>query len=521
MFLTILLAPLFAAIVYLIPPKYESTAKLLVRLGRGAVSIDPTANLSQTVSLQESRLAQVNSVKELLASRELAERVVDQVGAERILASYSPFEKALENVSEKARNSRLGKYIPVEPVVAQGDYSATEIEKHVQLEKACMKLMESMYVGSPKDAYTISVEVKSGDPFLSRDLVAAFVDQYKKFHVESYQSTGSLGFFEEQAEKAQRHAADSQAALRDAKTERGIVELSNAKLALSTSISNIKQQIISTDGEVAAAKSELESLQSQIAVMPANLQTEVTLGIQKVTGNAMRQILYDLEVAYEQFAVKFTEDNPKLVALREQLEAAREIAKSEEGEQRQAKETINPIRQQLELASKTTIAKLAGSESKREILTTQLEELTNNLATLNQDEVELNQLTWEATLAETDYLQTAAARSRARQINALDEQNLSEISIVQPATLTLKKVSPQRLVLLVLSTALAMALAGGQALLRGLFNSPAPSPNESAEAVNVPASRDRGWKDELPRESLSPTLRPNPIEQSELVSATH
>ena len=179
--------------------------------------------------------------------------------------------------------------------------------------------------------------------------------------------------------------------------------------------------------------------------------------------------------------------------------AAKVIAKTEDNDKPQTRESVNPIRQQLVLSLKATTAKLAGTKNKRESLIGQINVLVKEMATLNQDEVELNQLTWESSLAESEYLRSAASRATARQINDLDKKFLSEISIVQPATLSLKKSSPKRMILLVLAAALALAIGVGQAVLRGLLlkqtsgDSRVPFMNESGSSIS---RREIGWEDD-------------------------
>lgn len=492
--LTVLFFPVFAAVVFLIPAKYDSSARLLVRLGRGAVSIDPTANLSQTISLQENRLAQVNSVKELLSSQELAKRVVKDIGAKRILEPHGPLETSLKAV--------LDSLIPTQLASAAGNLSAEQVEQQLTLEAACQKFADSVSIFAPKEAYTISLDIRTGDPFLSHDLMQTLITHYQRYHVEAHQSTGSLAFFEAQAAEAHRRAQDAQLALRDAKTGRGIVELSAAKLALGTSISTLKQNVLATENELASAEAELANLQSQIVELPSQIESEVTRGIPKVAGSGMRQRLYDLEVAYQEAASKFTGEHPKMVSLRDQLESASVIAQTEQGDQPQTRESVNPVRQQLELAFKSATAKRIGTRTKSESLQAQLATLTSELEQLNQTEVELNQLTWEATLAESEYMRSAAARSTARQIEELDNQHLSEISIVQPATLALKKASPKRLVLLVLAAALALAIGLGQAMLRDVLSAPdqrgLTRTHSSMVATDSISPREQEWEQSVP-----------------------
>lgn len=479
----LLLAPLMALSVFLIPAKFDSEAQLLVRLGRGAVSIDPTANLSQTVSLQESRLAQVNSVKELLASREMRERVVKEIGSARILKPHGVVETSLSN---------LIALIPSTSHESLGELSSEGVESQIELEEAVKALDSALYISAPKDAYTIKLRIRTGDPFLSRDLMKSYVDHYQKFHVESHMASGSLAFFEEQATEALERATNTQAQLRDAKTSRNIVELATAKSTLGSLIATNKQDLLTTESELAFANAELAKLNEQIAVLPEQIETQTTRGIPRVSGSGMRQRLYDLEVAYQELAVKFTSEHPKMVALREQLKAASEIAQTEAGDQPQTLESINPVRQQLELAYKTTTARLAGTETKRKNLQSQLDKLNQELAKLNQDEVEINELAWAASLSESEYFRSATARATARQINDLDKQFLSEISVVQPATLSIKKSTPKRLILLALATAFACAFGIGQALVRATIASHTKLQDARGNRTLVPI-REENW----------------------------
>jgi uncharacterized protein involved in exopolysaccharide biosynthesis len=65
---------------YSAPEIYRAEAKLLVRIGRENVSLDPTATTGQTISIGQSRESEINSELEILKSRELAEKVVDTIG---------------------------------------------------------------------------------------------------------------------------------------------------------------------------------------------------------------------------------------------------------------------------------------------------------------------------------------------------------------------------------------------------------------------------------------------------------
>ena len=82
-FLGVLL--LTAAFLSLRSRDYHSNAKLLVRVGRESVTLDPTAVATgQVMGMTQSQKRQIQSVLDLLNSRVLLESVVDEMGVEAI-----------------------------------------------------------------------------------------------------------------------------------------------------------------------------------------------------------------------------------------------------------------------------------------------------------------------------------------------------------------------------------------------------------------------------------------------------
>src|SRR3954462_5618935 len=80
---------LAVAIICCWPRKYKSESKLLVRLGRETVMLDPTATTRQIMPVSVSRETEVNSVLEMLRSRIMIEKLVDELGPDAILRPTS------------------------------------------------------------------------------------------------------------------------------------------------------------------------------------------------------------------------------------------------------------------------------------------------------------------------------------------------------------------------------------------------------------------------------------------------
>ena len=109
--------------------------------------------------------------------------------------------------------------------------------------------------------------------------------------------------------------------------------------------------------------------------------------------------------------------------------------------------------QQIETAS-AMITTLAKIEAQRESL--------NLLSVLNQQELEVKKLQRRVQVVETNYLTYATSLEETRVDQALQEAEISNISVVQPANLVQKPISPRKGLTLALT--LVVATVGGLAL---------------------------------------------------------
>ncbi|MEO1524264.1 MAG: exopolysaccharide biosynthesis protein, partial [Planctomycetota bacterium] len=170
-----------------LPSRYASDGLVYVQLGRDALSVDPTAKNSgvQGISLQETRSAEVVSIGQMMGSREIAERVVDKVGAVEINRPRGWLDRGKAQVqSWLPEKSKF-------PVQLTGEEYAAQIER----EEAIKKVREWLNVDIPEEGYTLSIQTDGPEPFLCQAITQAVMDEYQSYHVEAHGSQGSLRFF--------------------------------------------------------------------------------------------------------------------------------------------------------------------------------------------------------------------------------------------------------------------------------------------------------------------------------------
>ncbi|MEZ6091532.1 MAG: hypothetical protein R3C05_26660 [Pirellulaceae bacterium] len=83
-------------VLLLSPRVYESEAKLMLKVGRESVGLDPTATMGQTLMLQKTQEEEITSALEILGSRQVHETVVERLGTDPILSGYVPGDGTTE-----------------------------------------------------------------------------------------------------------------------------------------------------------------------------------------------------------------------------------------------------------------------------------------------------------------------------------------------------------------------------------------------------------------------------------------
>lgn len=470
------------AILLVCPNRYASDGLFYARLGRGSVAVDPTLDASRTVSLQDSRSSEVNSISEMLNSREFADRVVKKVGVREINHPRTWIDRASKRLGAVAASVRPS------PTISESVMDRTEYDIQMAHEEAVDKVMKAVTIAVPKNSYTIAVAAQTADPLLAQKIVQAIMDEYGSYHVEAHKSTGSLNFFAQQTEASHRVAIEARRQLQQARTETGWISTVAAEESLRERALNLQLSLDDAKSKFADAKSQAESLAGRIEAIDEWIPMETT----KLANNAvdgMREQLYEVTLSDGEKLSKVTPSHPRYKILRDKLTQGEEIVNSENENREQVVEALNPLRLTLETAFQTAVTTAEGHRSSIESLESSLAETRDDLNRLNKDAVRLAELTWASEIAEKNYLDHSQSLESSRMIQDLDDQNMSDVSVIQNASLNLKKVGPPRLLFTMVGALLGLCLGVVQAIARdpSLVPTITPAPLE----MPAPATRVR------------------------------
>lgn len=466
------------------PNAYRSEGLFYVRLGRGAVSVDPTSQASDSISIQDSRTSEVISISEMLSSREIADRVVEQVGADRIN-------------QPRTWIARLGKKLEgLKGSPSADDESLADGKSRAELialEEAAVKVQKSVGFSIAKNAYTVAVSATTTDPFLARDIVQSYLDQYGSFHLEAHQISGSYDFFDQLAEQNRAAAAAAKQRLQQRRSELGWMSPERAEEALQSRIIELDIALDKANSDLADSNDLVAALEKQLSLIKPWVPIQ-TSRVANLAADEMKRALYESRIAESETLSKFKPSHPRYKRLTEKYAAGENAILDESDTEEETTEAVNPVHQQLVAELELTRAKAKGLAARRDSLIDSLQQAETKLARLNHDSIELADLAMAAEIAERNYIEQSESLEQARVHQELDRQKLSDISVIQDASLNLKKAGPKRAILAVVGLMASLCMGLAQALVR-------PLPPAVAERVENRITNARSLADRAATES--------------------
>jgi len=442
-------------VVWFYPKTYTSEGRLFVRLGRESVSLDPTATTAgEIVSLNESRESEINSAVEILRSRLLIERVVDEIGIDNLLGrAQSTSESAISPQDRDAVISQLSKKIEID----------------------CLK-----------KSSVIAITARARTPDLARQITATLIDVYLKHHLQVYSTPGSLDFFHSQVELIRRDLDAAERAISERKSGLQLISTEGKRASLLAQISDVEIELLIAERGLSAAIARHQALEQSLSDLPSTVLAEEVSGLPNAAADSMRGRLYELEIRERELQSTLKDDHPRLVAIRKQIKESRDVLSDQPEQRQQQTHRLNLNAESLHFELLSEGANVSSLTAHRAALISQQHDLMSQLEQFNRDEIEIGSLQRHVDRLTSEFSVYSQRLEQARINAALLEQQITNVNVVQPATLALKPVSPNRRMLTALGLLMALASAVGIALISDAIKPSVTSPEQLAGYLGIP-----------------------------------
>ena len=185
-------------------------------------------------------------------------------------------------------------------------------------------------------------------------------------------------------------------------------------------------------------------------------------------------------------ASRFTDEFPALVAVREQIKAAKQPLTLEEQRRTQSTTTVNTVHDQTQLSLLNEESEVESLDAATHSFEEQLAQLRKRDRLLNEHEAQIANLEQEVALCKANYTTYSEKSEQSRIDAALQNERITNVNVIQPANLIAKPISPQKAVVLILGIFGGLALGIGIALLAEYFDPTLKTPDDVEERLSLP-----------------------------------
>jgi uncharacterized protein involved in exopolysaccharide biosynthesis len=442
--------------VLLMPDVYESTSQVLVKTGRNPLTKDPLIEAPTADTTVRNEIAIMNS-------RLLAERVVEEVGPEFVLRRPEP-KSQLQQFA-----ARVSRVLKPAPRISTDNAAFQEYYRNFAVDV----VMRSVLISERSGASTLEVTYSALDPAAAQKILNSFINLFLKRHIEVYRAAIQPEFFAGEAQKAYAAFEKKQKELTDFCERNNVNAFDKQQEELVKTHSEVEIKKRDTESQINSSQAKIRVFEEQLAQRKkdsptrssgqsvakeeeGDLATAVTPESPLLAN--LKNELVNLQKKEAQLARKYTEGERLLQDVRDEIRVTEEMIKKEEAavadKARKVADSIkrgralpgvvspvmatDPVLQQVEQLLVSEKATLTGLQAALVNHTKDSADLDGKLVAMRGLQADYEKLQREKTALEESYMRYLQDKQRSEVSRTMDEQMVSNVDIVQPATLPLK-----------------------------------------------------------------------------------
>ena len=403
-------------------PTYQSTAALLVKLGREFAQTPDVGDRNPT-SDPRNRVALVNAEAQILLSEDLISTVVASVGEKKLYPD-----------------------LVEEPGDSQGLRAA-----------AVAKFLLSYSVNPMVDASVIRISFSHRDPVMAAHVVNLTVDRFKEKHLRAFGDPETAAFLEQKVVASRKTLEDSEDKIQTFQAankpflDRGDMihrqrEETVASLrTIGNDIAGLKEKLTYLNRE---KETSLQQLEPAAKTDPVVAET--------------RARLLQLQLEEQKLLGGFKEDSRQVTNVRKQIALVQKFLEEQEAA---AKGAPSGLSGQLGTQVIDTQGQLLSLEAKKSRIEQQLASLDVQLADLPRLDAEYRDLIRERDTNEKNFQTYASSLEQARISGEMDRQKIANVSVIQAGVVPTEPISPKKKLNLAIGVLLGGVLGVGLAFV--------------------------------------------------------
>ncbi|TVM32071.1 GumC family protein [Oceanidesulfovibrio marinus] len=391
-----------AAVLFLMRPVYESTARIIIQIGRENVYTPMTSDSQQLFDFSVDQ--RINSKVELLTGVNSIERTIKALGVKNVYPD-----------------------IDSRPYVATRffNFPLPSFSDETDMQKAIMLFKKNLDASRKDKTDFVEVAFNHPDPVIAQAALAKLVDIFIQEHVNLYQESERYKFLVSQVDSLRNDLEQSEANLKTFKSEHNIASLFQEKTILLELKATAEQKLLDTQSDISENQGRLDSLQSSGT---AEFGQETDLN--PISISEIRRMIAELRLREEQYLNDYTAKNPLVIGIRKEIRTAESLLHGEE----------QAYHDKAKLSIIHTLESLHTKEAR---LLAKHKDYDRQLQELVDRETALKDLERKVSINEDNYKLYVKKLEESRISKEMDEQGIINVSTVDPPTLPIKAVKPK------------------------------------------------------------------------------
>jgi uncharacterized protein involved in exopolysaccharide biosynthesis len=467
-------------IAFLMPPKYASEARLLVKPGRENLSVPVDAGDRQTMIAPVSQRDPIIDEEKMITGRPVITQVARLYMAE--MANQPPPQGLWKSIKFHVKEAALAVLDGLRWVTSTLGLT----EKQSAEERLASKLEDKFVAAHGPGSNVMELRFVWDDPLVAQRIMQTWVKVYLDERTTVLGRKGLVVFYEGKVRDADQQIESTKALWRARLEKIQGVSATERLEALTKRLNELRTRRAEILAEKDATEQGLNYASKRAKTLPREVVAEREMGYGP-TWLALGNQLNDLKRQRAEALRVFKESAPLVTSLNESIAALEKQVQAEEHSvQRSERRTPNELGTALERNQLEKSVRLRELVTFSSVYDKEIGELEAARRQVLESEPELARLEQALTVADRARTLYLESLERARIDQALDESRINNIAQIEQATFNPARVSPKSLVLLALAVPAGLLLGLLVIYLRSLADQRIHDGGRVEERFGVP-----------------------------------
>ncbi|WP_397448337.1 exopolysaccharide transport family protein [Pseudomonas sp. NA-150] len=436
---------------FLLPAKYESSARLLVKPGRDSTLPIEIAD-RQALVMPSTQRDPIVDEERLLTGRPIVRQVAEKY---LTLSANKPAPEGLLKQVKFYLKKGISSVFDGLRLLLE---TAGIVEKTTAIERLAKDLEAKFDVTHATGSSVMDISFTWSDPEVAQAVVKLWVETYMEERTRALGRKSLYAFYQEQTTTSAAQIKSYKAQILKQLNDLGAASIEEQLQDLSKRINVLRGDRLASIRRIASSNSSLDVTRKQLQETPAEIVTVRQIALNPAQQD-LRRLLNQKRLERADMLRTYKDDAPPVKALSDSIRNLEKAVK-DEGATVQSSEDRAPNGLSVHLQGV-----LFDEDSNNASLQTQLQEQDKQLADLEDQrrkaleaEPELTRLARELSVAEANYALYVSSLEKSRIDRELDKSQISNIAVIEEATLNPGRIFPKTLMMLLLALPLSVVV---------------------------------------------------------------